>query len=152
MSTKLRTPGDILKACQSLAGGLSTSPLPGLTHIAAGGQVLPIADLLTEIQGYASVYKAAEDAAMAHDKAVQAREATAPATVDRLQQIRAALKTALGRRSPDLLTFGITPDQEPAPLTVEQKLARSAKIKATRAARHTMGPKQKAAIKGQVTP
>lgn len=152
MSENQNNPGNILKSFQALAGGLANNPLPGLTQLAAGGQVMPVADLLAEVQGYAQLYKAAEDAAKAHDKAIQAREAAAPAAIDRLQQIRAALKSAIGKRNPDLLAFGITPDQEPAPLTVEQKLARAAKAKATRAARHTMGPKQKAAIKGQVPP
>ena len=38
------------------------------------------------------------------------------------------------------------------PLTPEQKLAKAAKAKATREARHTMGKNQKAAIKGTVSP
>ncbi len=39
-----------------------------------------------------------------------------------------------------------------AKLTVEQKAARAAKMRATRKARNTMGKKQKAAIKGVVPP
>lgn len=152
MSDNQTTPGTVLKQLQALEAGLTDNPLPGMTQIAAGGMVSTVAELIVEVQGYAALYKAAEDAAAAYDKALQAREVAAPAALDRLQQIRAALKGAIGKRNPDLLAFGITPDQEPAPLTVEQKLARAAKAKATRAARHTMGPKQKAAIKGQINP
>ena len=152
MSDNQNNPGNVLKCLQALEAGLANNPLPGMTQIAAGGTVSSVADLIIEIQSYANLYKAAEDAATTYEKAIQAREAAAPAALDRLQQIRAALKGAIGKRNPDLLAFGITPDQEPAPLTVEQKLARAAKAKATRAARHTMGPKQKAAIKGQISP
>ena len=51
-----------------------------------------------------------------------------------------------------LETVGVTPNKTPAPLTPEQEVAKVAKAKATRAARHTMGKNQKAAIKGQVPP
>jgi len=49
-----------------------------------------------------------------------------------------------------LETVGVTPDKTPAPLTPDQEVAKVAKAKATRAARHTMGKNQKKAIKGQV--
>jgi hypothetical protein len=53
-----------------------------------------------------------------------------------------------GRQRTEGAKYGITPDHEPTPLTVEQKAAKVAKAKATRAARHTLGPKQKKAITG----
>jgi hypothetical protein len=48
--------------------------------------------------------------------------------------------------------YGLTPDREHRPLTVEEEALKVAKAKATRAARHTMGKRQKEAIKGQVPP
>jgi hypothetical protein len=54
--------------------------------------------------------------------------------------------------SPDVLAdFGLTPKKAKTPLTVEAKAAAAAKRKATRAARHTMGTKQKKGVKGAVT-
>jgi hypothetical protein len=47
-----------------------------------------------------------------------------------------------------LADFGITPPKARTPLTAEQKVAAVAKRDATRAARHTLGPKQKKDIKG----
>jgi hypothetical protein len=44
--------------------------------------------------------------------------------------------------------FGLKPRKAPTPRTPEQKAASVAKAKATRAARHTMGPVQKAQITG----
>jgi hypothetical protein len=49
-----------------------------------------------------------------------------------------------------LADFGISLKQR-GPLTVEEKTAAVAKRAATRAARHTMGPKQKLEVKGDVT-
>jgi hypothetical protein len=56
---------------------------------------------------------------------------------------------------PDLVTlsdFGVAPHKERRPLTAEEKLVVVAKILATRAARHTMGKRQKLAIRGDTTP
>jgi hypothetical protein len=49
-----------------------------------------------------------------------------------------------------LADFGFAPQKVSVP-TVETKAAAVEKSRATRAARHTMGPKQKSAIKGNVT-
>jgi hypothetical protein len=49
-----------------------------------------------------------------------------------------------------LADFALKARKPRTPLTPEQKAAAVAKAEATRAARHTMGPKQKAAIKGTV--
>jgi hypothetical protein len=49
-----------------------------------------------------------------------------------------------------LADFGITPPKARTPLSADQKAAAVAKRKATRAIRHTLGPKQKKNIKGTV--
>ena len=50
-----------------------------------------------------------------------------------------------------LADFGLTP-RKARVVTPEEQVIAAAKAKATRAARHTMGKKQKAAIKGTVAP
>jgi hypothetical protein len=57
---------------------------------------------------------------------------------------------AYGAESPVLADFGFTVPKRAA-LTVEQQTQAIAKRKATRKARNTLGKKQKAAIKGNVT-
>ena len=99
-----------------------------------------------------TVFQAAEDAAIALHIAVQARNAVAPAALARYEALRGSFKAMLGKRNPDLVKIGIEPDKTPPPATVEQKKARVARAQATRVARGTKGPKQKAAIKGQVPP
>jgi len=60
------------------------------------------------------------------------------------------VKAAHGTSPEALAAFGIHPKAR-VPLTVEAQAAAIAKRAATRAARHTMGPKQKKAVKGDVT-
>jgi hypothetical protein len=65
--------------------------------------------------------------------------------------LRQALKVAFGKSVETLADFGLTPRKQ-AVVTPAQRVAATAKGQATRAARHTMGPKQKAKIKGAVAP
>ena len=152
MSNLHTNPGAILKGLADLADGLDKTPPPGMTQVAAGGKVSTIAELVTEVQSYRTLYKTAEDATNARDKAIQERDKVAPRVISRLEEIQGALKSALGKRNPDLALYGIKPNQKPTPLSVEQQTVRVAKAKATRVARHTLGAKQKKAIKGQLPP
>ena len=61
--------------------------------------------------------------------------------------VRQAILVAFNGQVDVLADFGLT-ERKPRVLTPEQKQAAAAKAKATRAARHTMGSKQKAAITG----
>ena len=62
--------------------------------------------------------------------------------------LRKALFVAFGNSVDVLADFGLTPHKSRVPRTPEEKTAAAAKAKATRAARHTMGKKQRQAIKG----
>ena len=57
---------------------------------------------------------------------------------------------AYGNDAAALADFGL-PVRKKGVLTPAQRIAATAKAKATRAARHTMGPKQKATVTGNVT-
>ena len=61
--------------------------------------------------------------------------------------LRQAIMAAFGKKVDVLVDFGLTP-RKSVVLTPEQKQEAAAKAKATRAARHTMGRRQKAAITG----
>jgi hypothetical protein len=91
------------------------------------------------------------DAARATTKAKIANEAAQmPALLAFKSALESYVKAAFGS-SPDVLAdFGIAPKTR-APLTVVAKAAAAAKRAATRAARHTLGSKQKKGIKGDVT-
>jgi hypothetical protein len=123
-----------------------------LTALSVAGKTYSMADLKTELGGFKATF---DTAAKAHSDAAAADEAVqnmAPTAVPFVAAVRDALKAALGKKSTALETVGVTPNKTPAPLPPEKEMAKVAKAKATRAARHTMGKNQKAAIKGQVPP
>src|SRR5581483_10415404 len=68
-----------------------------------------------------------------------------------VRALRQYVINANGPDSPVLADFGFAPPKQ-AGLTPEQLVARGQKAAATRKARHTMGKKQKASIKGTVAP
>ena len=150
MSTITSNPGSVLKSFNDLAAGLISAPPGGQPSIVIEGQSIAVTSLIAELQGYASAYQAVEDAEQAYKKALTTREAIAVGAQRRREAIRASIKGALGRMNPNLESYGISPDKEHRALTVEEEVAKVAKAKATRAARHTMGKKQRQAIKGQV--
>jgi hypothetical protein len=91
------------------------------------------------------------EAAQAATKAKLAIEAAqGPALRTFLGAFVTFLRAAFGNQPSVLADFGLHPKKAPTPLTVEQKAAATAKRKATRAARHTQGPKQKKGVKGTV--
>ena len=67
------------------------------------------------------------------------------------RQLIRALQTAarylLGPTNPKLATFGVAPRAEPRRLTGDELVLRAEKARRTREARHTLGPRQKAALK-----
>jgi hypothetical protein len=67
-----------------------------------------------------------------------------------VRNLRQYVINVFGETSPVLADFGFAPPKR-ATLTPEQKAAAAVKAKATRAARHTSGKKQKKAVKGDVT-
>jgi hypothetical protein len=119
-----------------------------MASVMIDGAVETMTALATEVTGYQTVYKAASDAEGARTKAVQAREAIAPTAEARVQLVSEALKVALGKHSPDLTTYGVTPEKVPRTLSSAQKQTRAEKADATRKARNTLGSRQKKAIKG----
>ena len=64
--------------------------------------------------------------------------------------VRRYLAEMFAHDSAVLADFGLKPRKKPARATSASTVAKVQKAKATRKARHTMGPKQKAKIKGEV--
>ena len=75
---------------------------------------------------------------------------------ERTKRVHAALRKALhvmfGKNDVLLGDFGIQPHKERRRLSPEEKVVVVAKILATRAARHTMGTRQRERIKGDARP
>jgi hypothetical protein len=151
MASKERSAGRVHAGLKALIGGLPNMP-PGITAVTVLGNTYTLPDLGTKLSSYAAKYATAETLTTQAKVAVDARDAEAAEAREFLSATKGAIKNALGRKSPALQTVGVTPEKTPAPPTAEEKQQRVAKAKATREARHTMGKKQKAKIKGQVPP
>jgi hypothetical protein len=75
---------------------------------------------------------------------------------ERTKRVHAALRKAIhvmfGKSDARLSDFGMKPHKERRPLAPEEKVVVVAKILATRAARHTMGKRQRERIRGDAHP
>jgi hypothetical protein len=136
---------------KAIIAGLPKVPAT-VTSVAVLGTTYTITALEAKLGGYEETYDAEDQAAVNHHMAQDAVAKIAVEATGFVAATKAALKAALGRKSAALEPVGITPDKTPAPLTTEQSAEKVAKSRATRAARHTVGPKAKAKIKGQVPP
>jgi hypothetical protein len=140
----------------SAASKLATSILAGIDKLPATmtgftilGTTYTRAELKAKVQSFKTPFDDADQAKAAAAAAEEAVQIIAAEANEFMAATKAALKAGLGRRSVALETVGVTPDKTPAPLSPEKEVAKVAKAKATRAARHTMGSKQRKAIKGQ---
>jgi hypothetical protein len=109
------------------------------------------AQVTTQLQAIVQL-RADVDAAKAVTQArLAALHAETPAQHAFLDAFVSFVKATFSK-SPDVLAdFGLAPKKARTPLTVDAKAAAAAKRAATRAARNTMGSKQRKAVKGDVT-
>jgi hypothetical protein len=149
MATKKNTKSQVVVTAQQLIAGTSKH-LSSTTPVALLGGSFTADQITSKLQTLVSL-RSDVDAAKATAKAKIANEAAqTPALLAFMSALESFVKAAFGS-SPDVLAdFGMTPKSR-AQLTVEAKAAAVAKRAATRAARHTMGPKQKKGIKGDVS-
>jgi hypothetical protein len=122
--------------------------LQTVQSLAIAGKTYTPAEIVTLLQQQIDSASAVDAAAAKLRDATQAFRALSKGLVPFLDGFRHQVRNLFGDQAEALADFGIAPVKPATPLTVEQKAAASAKRRATRAARHTMGPKQKAAIKG----
>ncbi len=117
--------------------------IAGKTYTAA--QVIATLQSLVDLRVSVDTAKAASQAKLAEEKT------QAPALRRFMSTYVTFVRGSFGDQPDVLAHFGLAPRKAPTPLTVEQKAVAAAKRKATRDARHTMGPKQKLDVKGDVT-
>ncbi len=141
---------DEITADQNLIDGLNKHAAT-ITVIVLGGATATTKDIVATLQSRIDSAKAASSTRAAWLAAVQADQAERDRTKTYVSGLKQALLVAFVGQVDTLADFGLT-GRKPRVVTPEQKLAAAAKAKATRAARHTLGSKQKAAIKGTVVP
>jgi hypothetical protein len=136
-----------IAADQSLIAGLTKHAATLTSLLIAGASVLTT-DFVTTLQARIAAIQAAIAAHAALTAAVAAAHAEIARTAALVSGARQALKIAFSGQPTTLGDFGLMPPKVRTPLTAEEKVAVVAKAKATRAARHTMGSKQKAQVTG----
>ena len=147
MSSKTRTSRLVTQAAdQKLYDGIQKHEKTLLSLLIGGASVTP-GTILTTLQSRIDAAKAVVSTRATWQSAVKADIDERAKTKTFVSGLRQALKVAFEGSIETLADFGLTPPK-PRVVSPEKKAAAAAKAKATRAARHTMGSKQKAQIKG----
>jgi hypothetical protein len=132
-------------ADQKLVDGLNKHKAQ-ITALPIGGQTLTPAQVIATVQARLDASSAALTAKATANAAVLAERTERTQTKAFVFSLRQVIRSMFGA-SPDILAdFGLAPPKPHKP-TPQKKVTAAAKAKATRTLRHTMGKKQKAAIK-----
>lgn len=126
---------------KSLASGQST--FGGGSFTAA--QIVERLQLIVELRAAVTAAQATTDAK------VDAEDTQLPGLLGFMSALEQFVRVTFVGQADVLAGFGLGPRKAATPLTVEQKVAATAKAKATRAARGTKSAKAKKGIRGAVT-
>jgi len=148
-STNIKTKAAALARVQAIIAG-TTKHFPN-GSFTIGGTVYTAASLIQVFQGLASAMTARDAAEAGVKDALASAQAAETQVGPILLAYKRLVVAAFANQTQTLADFGLTPPKARPPLTTEQRAARTAKVRATRAARGTTSKKQKLAIKGDVT-
>jgi hypothetical protein len=139
----------VVDLAQKLIAG-TNKHLASTTQIMLAGSSFTPAQVTERLQALVNLRRDVETANASTKAKLAVEQANLPALRVFLDAMVTFVKAAFGNAPDVLADFGLHP-KATTPLTVEAKAAAAAKRKATRAARHTMGAKQKKSVKGAVT-
>jgi hypothetical protein len=143
------TKSQVVDLAKQLIAGTEKRLAKGMQVPLVGSSFTPD-QITSELQSVVNL-RTDVDAAKATAKAkIAAETAQMPALRTFISAYVSFVRAAYGTSPDALADFGINPKPR-AQLTAEAKPAAAAKRKAIRAARHTMGSKQKLGVKGDVT-
>ena len=147
MATKNLNRAQHQDADQKLIDGLNkhAQTVPSLM---IGGTSYKTADVIGILQARIAAAKTPVLSRASWQTDVQADRDERAKTKAFVSGLRQALQVAFAGAIDTLADFGLKPRKTRTPRTPEEKAAATAKARATRAARHTMGSKQKAKVKG----
>jgi hypothetical protein len=131
--------------------GLS-SLIPDGTSLTLAGASWTKDTLVTELAKDLAQYQAVANQVRVLKGARQGLQQNLPGARTFAKNLKSALLAYFGRGSPMLAQLGIRAGGGSRALTSEQKVLRAAKARATRVARHTLGPRQRQAIRAVGTP
>ena len=131
-----------LGAQQALAGGKT---------LTFGGKVYDAASFLQAVDGQLAPYSNVHQLRTQLENGVDDRRLSEPQAELFVLLAKHAAAAAFGESSAEFALLGFSPRKTPITLTPEQKQHKLEQMRATRAARHTMGKRQKRAVKGDVS-
>jgi hypothetical protein len=141
---------DQVTADQALIDGFNKHAT-AIPNMVIGGASKTAKDIVATLQSRIDSAKVALSTRATWQTAIRTDESLRDTTKTFVSGVKQGLLVAFAGQLDTLADFGLTARAKHV-VTPEENIARAAKAKATRAARHTMGSKQKAAIKGTVTP
>jgi hypothetical protein len=147
-SSENRSRNDKVAADQSLLDGINkhSATIPA---VIVSGAAVPLKDITTTLQARIEAAKNVAPAKATWLVAVQADRDQRANSKTLVTVLKQTLELFFAGQVDTLADFGLT-GRKPTVVTPETRVAAAAKARATRAARHTMGKKQKAKIKGTV--
>jgi hypothetical protein len=140
---------DVALATQLVAG--TKKYFSTVSSLTFGNSTLTPAQTEAFLQTIIDLRSAVDDAKAATKAKIVAEAAQAPSLRSQMAAYVAYVKATFGNSPDALAEFGLKPKKARTPLTIDQLADAAAKRAATRAARHTMGPKKKQSVKGTVT-
>ncbi len=147
-SNENRSRNDKVAADQSLLDGINkhSATMPA---VIVGGAAVPLKDITTTLQARIEAAKNVTPAKATWQVAVQADRDQRAKSKTLVTVLKRTVELFFDGQVDTLADFGLT-GRKPTVVTPETRVAAAAKARATREARHTMGKKQKAKIKGTV--
>ncbi len=147
-NTPKRNRSDQTTAERALISGL-VQHATAIPSMVLSGAFQTTTDLVATLQARVDSAQAVHSTRAAWLAALQAEQDERERTRTYVAGLRQALIAAFGEQVDTLADFGLTARARHV-RTPEEKLAVAAKARATRAARHTLGSRQRAAIRGTV--
>ncbi|MBV9948779.1 MAG: hypothetical protein JOZ69_18165 [Myxococcales bacterium] len=149
MATRTKNKSTIVAFAKELVAG-TTKHLGSVTTLTIQGRPQTPAQVEQRLQALIDLRQAVDGAKAATKARLADEKANLPSLRAYLDAYVTFIKATFAGMPDALADFGIQPKAR-ATLTAEAKTVAAAKRKATRAARHVMGPKQRKAVKGAVT-
>ena len=149
MATKVKGKATAVAFANELIAGTNKHFANSTQVTFAEGSFTP-AQIMAKLQALVNLRNDVDTAKATTKARLAAEKADLPALRTFMGAFVTYVKAVFGNQPDVLADFGIHPKAR-AQLTAEAKTAAAAKRTATRAARHTMGAKQKKGVKGAVT-
>jgi hypothetical protein len=122
--------------------------VPNTTQWTVNGQTYSTPDLITKVEQERAPYKTVRQLNAAL-KVARTELGTKKSDISVfVRALQTAARAHVGESSPDITRFGFKENKKHKKLTSEEAAARAEKMRATRAARHTMGKRQKKEVHG----